>query len=187
MSESSGGGRKRWLMVLEAVNGPGVMLKIAAVFSGRGVSMDAIFASTAWVESQPVALVSATFEATERRRRMLERVLSRLAPVLRVSVHELDHPEADLAQVALAVAEGAPETFSAASSVPGVGLLVLSEEAAGQGQIRRRVALAGRPGDLAQALGRLRRDCRVIEEQSAVFASLSRGAPATDKPRAQAE
>ena len=121
---------------------PGVMSAVAAVFSGRGVSMESILTFRGWQESdEPQVLV--TVRANERRRHMLHRVLERLQVV--TSVKLLGADDSSLFLVALIRVPGGAEMGD------GVRALPMEDSAHGE----QRFLLAGACAAVEKELRRL--------------------------------
>lgn len=80
------GTERTWVATVHGLDRPGTLTALTGVFSTRGVSFDSL--ATEPVEGDGRAgRIVVTFRATERRRRALERAVSRLATVRSVVVH----------------------------------------------------------------------------------------------------
>jgi hypothetical protein len=126
---------------------PGVIQRVAAVFAGRGVSMDAVLAHrTLGLDGEKSAEVTVTVMASPTREKMIGRALERVRLVRRVLVIEEDSPRiAEAAVVEVRPGTGAP-FFDGVSCFP-----VDAPRGA-----PRRLLLYGRPVKVLAAIGVLR-------------------------------
>lgn len=126
---------------------PGVIESVSSVFSGRGVSMDAVLAHRSINGAgEAVAEIAVTVRAAPARARMLERALGRLRFVQRVVAVGEDSPR--LGEVAVV------------EIVPGSGVPFFEEVACfpvdAPAGAPRRLLLYGRPARVLEAIERLR-------------------------------
>lgn len=83
---------ERWVFVVRALDKPGTLTATAAVFSHRGVSLEAILGSGIASTTTEDGRLILTFRATAQKQAMLLRSLERLATVMQVSVYTYDDP-----------------------------------------------------------------------------------------------
>lgn len=83
---------ERWVFVVRALDKPGTLTATAAVFSHRGVSLEAILGSGIASTTMEDGRLVLTFRATPQKQAMLLRSLERLATVMQVSVYTYDDP-----------------------------------------------------------------------------------------------
>lgn len=83
---------ERWVFVVRALDKPGTLTATAAVFSHRGVSLEAILGSGIASTTTEDGRLILTFRATAQKQAMLLRSLERLATVMQVSVYPYDDP-----------------------------------------------------------------------------------------------
>lgn len=84
---------ERWVFVVRALDKPGTLTATAAVFSHRGVSLEAILGSGIASTTMEDGRLILTFRATAQKKAMLLRSLERLATVMQVSVYSYADPQ----------------------------------------------------------------------------------------------
>lgn len=84
---------QRWVFVVKSLDQPGALTAATAIFSNRGISLEAILGSGIAATSAEDARIILSFRATERRKKMLLRVLERLSTVLAVNTYAYDDPQ----------------------------------------------------------------------------------------------
>lgn len=77
---------KKWLFVIRVVDKPGVLTRVASVFSNRGVSLDSITGHGALGAIRGTLVV--TLQATEKKKNELERTLRRVNTINSVAVYD---------------------------------------------------------------------------------------------------
>ncbi len=78
---------QRWVFVIKAQDQPGALTAAAGVFSNRGVSLETILGSGMNSTSIGVGRFVLSFQATERKKDMLLRVVERLSTVIQVDCY----------------------------------------------------------------------------------------------------
>lgn len=82
---------QRWVFV-KAFDKPGSLTATASVFSNRGVSLEAILGSGIAATTENDGRLVFTFQATNRKKEMLQRALERLSRVMQVDGYLYSDP-----------------------------------------------------------------------------------------------
>lgn len=137
---------QRWVFVVRALDKPGTLTAVAAVFSNRGVSLESILGSGIAMTTIENGRLILRFSATEARQILLRRALERLSSVTRVKVY----PYEDDRLRAIAVAKLSPEASLARLPV------AVEHEAIAQSDRHQIVLFSGKTTAVDTAIAQLR-------------------------------
>lgn len=84
---------QRWVFVVKVLNKSGALTATASVFSNRGVSLQAILGSGIAANTEEDGRLVFSFQATHRKKEMLQRVLERLSKVTQIDAYRYDDPK----------------------------------------------------------------------------------------------
>ncbi|MEO0532906.1 MAG: hypothetical protein AAF215_03465 [Cyanobacteria bacterium P01_A01_bin.123] len=137
---------QRWVFVVRALDKPGTLTAVAAVFSNRGVSLESILGSGIAMTTIENGRLILRFSATEAKQTLLRRALERLSSVSRVKVY----PYEDERLRAIAVAK-----LTSGANLSELAATV-DYDAIAQGETHKIVLFSGKTIAVDTAIAKLR-------------------------------
>ncbi|MEM9006003.1 MAG: hypothetical protein AAGE59_21070 [Cyanobacteria bacterium P01_F01_bin.86] len=144
--------KQRWVFVVQALDKPGTLTAVAAVFSNRGVSLEGILGSGIAPMTPEGGRLVISFCATQPKQQLLHRALERLSSIFHVDVYT----SSDERLRAIAVAKLDPATpLPAAVDYRAETILQTDSE--------RMVMLTGTPSRVEDALEHFREQQQLLD------------------------